>query len=302
MSLTRPSSALLRSSAALAVVLVIGMQDSQGPEHLGHVFLMVLENRAYGEIIGNPNAPYLNELADRYAVAEQFRAVAHPSLPNYLALLSGHTYGIREDCATCFVDDTNLADQVEAAGRTWKSYQEDLPSPCFLGSESGNYVMNHNPFVYYLLIRNNPTRCQNVVPLEQLRSDLAAGSVPDLVWITPNLRHDMHDGSVAEGDQWLAGLVPDILNSAAWQQNGLLVIVWDEASGGTPADEDGGHVPALFISPDLPPGTRSSAPASPYSLLRTIEQAWGLGYIGHAGDPDEQALIELVPSAATPGD
>lgn len=304
MSVSTRSSALF-CSTALAALLVMGMQGSQGAGRLGHVFLVVMENHAYDDILGNPDAPYLNELALRYAVAEQFRAIAHPSLPNYLALVSGHTYGIREDCTTCLVDDTNIADEVEASGRTWKSYQEDLPSPCFLGSESGNYVIHHNPFLYYRVIRNNPTRCQNVVPFEQFRSDLAAGSVPDLAWITPNVRHDMHDGSVAEGDQWLAGLVPDILNAPAWQQNGLLVIVWDEASGGTPADADGGHVPALFISPGLPPGTRSSAPASPYSLLRTIEQAWGLGYVGHSGDPEEQALIELVPSAAmtdTPAD
>jgi phosphatidylinositol-3-phosphatase len=273
-------------------------EDPPEPARLGHVFLIVLENRAYEDILSNPDAAYLNQLADRYAAAEQFRATAHPSLPNYLALLSGHTYGIRSDCTTCLIDDTSLADELELHSRTWKSYQEDLPSPCFLGSESGGYVMRHNPFLYFLAIRNNPVRCQNVVPLDQLRSDLVAGSVPDLAWITPNLRHDMHDGSIAEGDEWLAGLVPQILASAAWQQNGLLVIVWDEASGGAPDDPDGGHIPALFVSPDLAPGTRSSAPASHYQLLRTIEQAWGLGYLGHTGDPDEQPLTELVPSAA----
>jgi acid phosphatase len=264
------------------------------------VFLIVLENRAYEQIVGNPDAAYLNQLADRYALAEQFRAAAHPSLPNYLALVSGHTYGIRSDCTSCFVDDRSLADEIEAHGRTWKSYQEDLPSPCFLGSQADNYVLHHNPFLYFITIRDNPVRCRNVVPLEQLRLDLADGSAPDLAWITPNVRHDMHDGSVAEADQWLSGLVPRILESPAWQQSGLLLIVWDEASGGSLSDPDGGHVPALFISPDLPPGTRSSAPASPYNLLRTIEQAWGLAYLGHSGDPDQQALTELVPSASLP--
>ena len=167
--------------------------------------------------------------------------------------------------------DASLADELELHSRTWKSYQEDLPSPCFLGSESGGYVMRHNPFLY------QPFVCLG---------DQSVVHIMAQVWGDP--------GQVREA----AGLVPQILASAAWQQNGLVVIAWDEARGGSPDDPDGGHVPALFVSPDLAPGTRSSAPASHYQLLRTIEQAWGLGYLGHTGDPDEQALTELVPSAA----
>jgi len=299
---------------AAATALVVGFQGStptsesaarataaQSTSSLGHVFLIAMENHAYETIIGNPDAPYLNGLADRFGMADQYRAIAHPSLPNYLALVSGHTYGYREDCLSCFVDDNNIADELEASGRTWKSYQESLPHPCFLGTGAGYYVEHHNPFVYYQTIRNNPARCQNVVPFDQFGADLAAGNVPDLAWISPNLMHDMHDGSIADGDQWIAALVPDILASPAWQQNGLLIIVWDEAGGGSQSDPDGGHVPALFISPDIAPGTRSSTPASPYSLLRTLEQGWGLGLVGHSGDPDVEALTDLVPSAALSG-
>ena len=290
---------------AAATALVVGVQGStattESAGSLGHVFLVVMENHSYETIIGNPDAPYVNGLADKFGMADQFRAIAHPSLPNYLALASGHTYGYREDCNACFVDDTNIADELEASGRTWKSYQEGLPHPCFLGVGAGYYVEHHNPFVYYQAIRNNPARCQNVVPFDQFGADMAAGSVPDLAWISPNLMHDMHDGSIADGDQWIAGLVPDILASPAWQQNGLLIIVWDEAGGGSPTDPDGGHVAALFISPDMAPGTRSSTPASPYSLLRTLEQGWGLGLVGHSGDPDVEALTDLVPSAALSG-
>jgi phosphatidylinositol-3-phosphatase len=271
-------------------------RDTPALRRLGRVFLIVMENRGYSEVLNNPDAPYLRELASRYGLAEQYRAIAHPSLPNYLALIAGDTFGVRSNCTECFFDEPNLADELEAHGKTWKSYQEDLPFPCFLGEQSGGYVLRHNPFLYFEKIRADRLRCQRVVPLGQLKADLDSGGVPDLAWITPNLLHDMHDGSIAQGDQWLAGLVPSILSSSAWQQNGLLVIVWDESSSLDTVD--GGHIPALFIAPDARPGTRSSAPASHYHLLRTLEEGWGLSYLGHSGDPDVQPISDLVPMSA----
>ncbi|MGI9148734.1 MAG: alkaline phosphatase family protein [Chloroflexota bacterium] len=260
---------------------------------LGHVFLIVLENRGYSEVMTNPDAAYIHELVARYAVADQYRASGHPSLPNYLALIGGDTFGIQTDCTSCIVDAPNLADELEQQGRSWKSYQEDLPSACFLGEQADGYVQRHNPFLYFQSIRSDPARCQRVVPLDQLTADLQSGSVPDLAWVTPNVNHDMHDRSIAEGDHWLAGFVPRILDSSAWQQNGLLVVVWDESSNAN--SSDGGHVLALFITPQGSPGARSPLPASHYSLLRTLEEGWGLGYLGHTADPDVHALADLLP-------
>lgn len=271
-------------------------RDAPAPQPLGGVFLIVMENRGYSEILNSPDAPYLRELASRYGLAEQYRAITHPSLPNYLALIAGDTFGVRSNCTECFFDEPNLADELEAHGRTWKSYQEDLPFPCFLGDQSGGYVLRHNPFLYFQKIRADPVRCQRAVPLGQLSADLDSGSVPDLAWITPNLRHDMHDGSIAEGDQWLAEFVPRILESSAWLDNGLLVITWDESSSLDTLN--GGHVPALFITKHARPGLRSSAPATHYHLLRTLEERWGLQYLGHSGDPDVQPLSDLVPTSA----
>jgi acid phosphatase len=289
----------LTLAAVLLAILLLPVLSRGGPlrpDRLGRVFLIVMENRGYSEILGSPEAPYLRELAARYGLAEEYRAIAHPSLPNYIALIAGDTFGVRSNCTECFLDAPNLADELEAHGRTWKSYQEDLPSPCFLGNESGGYVLRHNPFLYFQQIRADRVRCERVVPLDQLRTDVDMGTVPDLAWITPNLRHDMHDGSIAEGDQWLADFVPRILDSAAWRHNGLLVIVWDESSSNDTLD--GGHVPALFITPQTRPGSRSSAPATHYNVLRTIEDGWGLSYLGHSGDPDAQPLIDLVPILA----
>src|SRR5439155_15910967 len=142
--------------------------------------------------------PYINMLAARYTLAENYFAAANPSLPNYLALISGQTYALQANCTECVFDGPTLADEIEASGRTWRSYQEDFPTSCFLGVGAGGYVLRHNPFLYFAAIRDDSRRCQNVVPFPQLTVDLARGAVPDLAWITPNVFHDMHDGTVAD--------------------------------------------------------------------------------------------------------
>lgn len=274
------------------------------PRAFGHLFLIAMETYGYEKIIGNPSAAYINTLAAQYAVADQYYAISHPSLPNYLALLGGDTFGITQDCDDCFVDAPSLPDQLEKHGLTWRSYQEDLPGPCYLGPQAGGYRVRHNPFLYFLAVRDDPARCSNVVPLAQLDADIAAGRVPDFSWISPNLRHDMHDGTITEGDQWLASFVPRILASDAWQHGGLLIITWDEAdssNAGPPgesgccAEAAGGRVLTLVISPGGAPGYHSSAPATHYSLLRAIEDGWGLGYVGRTDDPNVAAMPDLIP-------
>ena len=159
-----------------------------------HVFVIVMENHEYNSVIGNPAAPYTNGLAAGYGLATNYFAASHPSLPNYLALTAGSTFGIASDCTTCFVSATNIADQVEASGRSWKAYMEDMPTPCYPGASSGNYAMKHDPFMYYDDIRNNPARCAaHVAPFTQFWVDMSGGAVPNFVWITPNMCNDTHD-------------------------------------------------------------------------------------------------------------
>ena len=260
---------------------------------VSHVVLILMENKEYDAIIGSPDAPYLNQLAAQFALADAYYGVRHPSLPNYLALLGGDTFGIHSDCTRCLVDAPNLVDALEAAGKTWKSYQEDLPTPCFLGASAGRYVLKHNPFLYFRDIREDPGRCQQVVPLAQFADDLQAGTLPDFAWISPNLRHDMHDGTVADGDRWLASIVPSILASDAWRRNGLLLIVWDEGktNAGCCGTPGGGLVPLLIIAPGGHHGNQVSEPANHYTLLRLIEDLWGLQQLGHAADIDAKPLL-----------
>lgn len=269
----------------------------QGPSH---IFVIVMENKEDTDVLGNEVAPYLNQLVGQAAVADQYYAIRHPSLPNYLALISGNTYGVTDDCTDCLQDAPNLADALGAEGLTWKAYQEDLPQPCYQGaySDSGGYAMKHDPFLYFRDIRDDPARCGNVVPLAQLAADMTSGAVPNFSFITPNLTNDMHDGSVADGDRWLANFVPQILASDAWKQNGALVITWDEGATdrGCCDVASGGQVPLLVLTPNGPAGYHATTPATHYSLLRTVEDLWGLDYLGHSGDSDVTSMDDLFVS------
>jgi len=250
-----------------------------------HIFVIVMENHEYGSVIGRPEAPYVNSLAATYGLATNYYAASHPSLPNYFALTAGSTFGIATDCTTCYVNATNIADQVESSGRSWKAYMEDMPTPCYMGASSGNYAMKHDPFMYYTDIRNNPARCAaHVVPFAQFGVDMSSGQVPNFVWITPNMCNDTHDCPVSTGDAWLGNIVPRIIGSAAFRNRGVLFITWDEGASNASCCGDawGGHVATLVISPMSISGFRSSTAENHYSLLRTIEDGFQLGHLGAA--------------------
>lgn len=260
-----------------------------------HVFVILMENHEYGSVIGSGAAPYINGLASTYGLSTNYYAVSHPSLPNYLALTAGSTFGIASDCTTCYVSATNIADQVEASGRSWKAYMEDMPSPCFTGAWSGRYAMKHDPFMYYTDIRNNAARCAaHVVPFTQFWTDVNSGAVPNFVWITPNMCNDMHDCSVATGDAWLRSVVPAITGSAAYRNGGVLFITWDEGStsAGCCGDAWGGHVATIVVSPRSIGGYRSAVAENHYGLLRTIEDAFRLGHLGAASWSSSVSLRE----------
>ncbi len=261
-----------------------------------HIITIVFENKEFGTVIGSPKMPYFNELAKSYALLTQFYAVTHPSLPNYLAMIGGDTFGITFDCYSCLTDGTTFPDLVEASGRTWKTYQEDMPTPCFDGGESGGYAIKHNPFVYFKPIRLDAARCaRSVVPFTDLSLDLATGSLPNYVFITPNQCNDAHDCDIDVADNWLKATMPPL--QAALDLEGepyLIVLTWDEGQGnhsccGLP-QEAGGRIATILISPQVKNGFEDETPYTHYSLLKTVAEAWHLQYLGHAADP-ENVLI-----------
>lgn len=259
-----------------------------------HVAVIVMENEEYGSVVSGGSAPYINGLARRYALARAMYSVSHPSLPNYLALTGGSTFGIQSDCTGCTVGATSLVDQLERAHVSWKAYMEDLPHPCFTGSSNGEYAKKHDPFAYYTRVTNDPRRCGQIVPLGRLGADERAHRLPRFIWITPNLCHDMHDCSVSTGDRFLASLVPPLLRSLG--RNGVLILTWDEGSSdaGCCSLASGGHIGTIVAGPGARRGARMTTPTDHYSVLQTIEDLFRLPRLRGAACHCTESLRPLL--------
>ena len=244
-----------------------------------HVYLLVMENAEFGSIVGNASAPYLNSLIARYGLATAYTAVAHPSEPNYLALFSGSTQGVTDD-GVYDLGASNLADQLEAHARSWRVFAQNVPGACYTGASAsggadgpGTYARKHEPAISFSDIATNAARCGHITDFSTFDP-----SVADFELIVPNLCNDMHDCPVSSGDAFLRSFVPQIIENPAFADS-VLFITWDEGStdiGG------GGRVATLVVSPLVVAGPTSAIPHTHYSLLRTIEDAWNLGCLGHA--------------------
>lgn len=277
------------------------MPHSLAPSKRSHLALIVLENREASDAIGNREAPYLNSLAKRYAYASSYYAIAHPSLPNYLALTSGATFGIDSDCTSCSVSGSNVVDQLEAAHLSWRAYMEGLPGACDLTGEAGGYAKKHDPFLYYRSVVGNPQRCKHVVPYAQLGAALRADDLPTYVWITPNLCDDGHDCDLGSVDRFLRNIVPALLSQLG--PRGALLITWDEGSsdrGCCGRLAKGGRVATILAGPDARKGAVVAVPYDHYSLLRTTEDMLGLAHLRLAGSASTRPLDALFKDGRPP--
>ncbi len=261
-----------------------------------HIVIIMFENKEFGSVIGNQQMPHFNRLAVEYTLLTQYYAIQHPSLPNYIALMGGETFGINTNCNDCFINATSLPDLIEASGRTWKTYQEDMPEPCFIGSTL-LYAQKHNPFIYFDPIRLNPERCtRSVVPLTDLQTDIAANSLPNFMFIKPNICNDSHDCSLRVSDAWLMNLLGYLIPALdATGQSYFVAMLWEEGQGshtccGLP-EPGGGRVPIVIQSPQAKNGFEDPTPYTHYSLLKTISEAWGLQYLGHAAEENHALII-----------
>ncbi len=261
--------------------------------NFSHIVIMIFENKEYSTVVGNPAMAYFNLLANTYTLLNQHYAPAHPSLPNYLSLIGGDTFGILDDCdfSDCYINAPSLPDLIEVSGRTWKTYQDDMPEPCFTGNTL-RYVRKHNPFIFFDPIRTDTERCKrSIVPLTQLDVDLAASDLPNFIFITPDICYSAHDCDLEYADQFLKEqldkLYP-VLDSTG--EPYLIILTWDEGQGfhsccGMP-EIAGGRIATILISPQVKQNFQDNTPYSHYSILKTISQAWGLPYLGHAADAE----------------
>jgi hypothetical protein len=223
-----------------------------------------MENHAYSQIIGSPDAPYVNRLAAQCGLAANYKAVSHPSLPNYIGMTSGGTHGVSNDLGPLAhkLDVPSIFSQAGTGG--WRSLEESMPSNCELGNP-GKYAVRHNPAAYYTSVRAD---CG--------KQDVPLGSTPDLsarfTFVTPNLCNDTHDCSVKTGDTWLQGFLPKVFSSKEYEAGRTAVfLTWDEDD-----DSSGNHIATVVAAAAVGHGTKSSTAFTHYSLLRTTEELLGL--------------------------
>lgn len=247
----------------------------------GTVFTIVMENHSRADILGNPAAPFINTLAAQSAVAGGYHdSYVHPSEPNYFWMVAGQNFGVLDDndpASHHLASTSHLADQLEAAGLTWKTYQDGMGAPCGLVSHD-RYAAKHNPFVYFNDVNGwdgqafqPSTRCtEHIVDLNQLDKDIAANSLPKYAFITPNLDHDMHDGTIAQGDAWLQEQVTKIVGTDAFNNGGVIFVLWDEGSNS--ADDP----PFIAVSPNAKANFVSTADYTTSSYLKTVQTILGV--------------------------
>ena len=264
----------------LAAIAAPAAQAANGVPHFDHVVLVMEENHSYNEIIGDTtDAPYINNtLASGGALFTNSFAIEHPSEPNYLDLFSGSNQGITTDQCPVAINAPNEGAQLLAAGDTWDSYSEGLPSTGSTTCTSGEYASKHNPWVNFQLA---PSTSANHIPstanlpFTSFPSSANYASLPTVSWVVPNLIDDMHDGTIAQGDSWLSN---NLGAYATWAKthNSLLIVTWDEDDS-----SQSNQVPTIFYGANVAAGQYSNT-INHYSVLRTIEDMYGLPYAGAA--------------------
>lgn len=249
-------------------------QDSSVITNYGidHIVIIVDENRPFSALVNNSKAPYINQLMGQGSYAANYMAV---SKNPYIALTSGSLTHIPNSCnpqiAKCQTLVANITDEIEASGRTWDMYAESMPKSCDF-KDTKKYTVRHNPFLFYPSISGNVKQCKNqIVSYGDLQSDMDSKSLPNYVFISPNLCNDMHSCDINTGDKWLSQNVPKILSSYAFtKQKSLLIITWDEGS------KHDNRVLTIFLGPAAKQGYISHKPYNHYSVLHTIESVWKL--------------------------
>jgi phospholipase C len=287
------SLALLASVAAAPVVT---SAQSTVPSYQ-HIFVMVEENHSYNQIIGNKAAPELNYLAQTYGVATNYYGTIHPSEGNYVAMVGGNTYNIEDDAIYTSHTTTNpsVALRLEAAGLSWKGYFQSMPYSGYTGGcypmSTCFYFSGHNGFLNFSAVQNDPAELAKLVPDTQFATDLTSGNVPNFSFIVPDLCNDMHGHQgcpetteadrVRAGDTYAQNVVNEIMATTTWasSDNDAIVIVFDEGisnQGCCDAVPGGGNVLAVVVTNHGPRGVQDATAYNHYSLLATIQQAFGL--------------------------
>jgi acid phosphatase len=242
------------------------------------VFVVVLENHSFNQVIGSSFMPYLNSLATSHSLATNYFANTHPSIGNYFMLTTGNIE-TNNDAFTGTVSSDSIPRAFAAAGKTWKAYMESLPSVGYTGGDVYPYFKHHNPFVYLTDVLNSSAETANVVPFTQISSDLGAGTLPNFAFIAPNAEDDAHDcpggGSgcldsdkLTAADNWLKANIDPLIKSPALA-NSVFIIVFDEGVD-TDHTNGGAQVAMVMAGSHVKAGFRSTTFYQHQSTLRLV--------------------------------
>ena len=250
-----------------------------------HVAVVVLENTNYADVVGSPNAAYINSLIVKGGLASNYYAILHPSIGNYFALTTGEV-ATTDDSFTGILTIDNVVRELIASSKTWKSYAQSLSVPGYVGPDIYPYLRRHNPISYFSDVQLPSQQSQNLVPFSQLATDIASEQMPNYMFIVPDAQHDAHDcpGSplatcdigvkVAAADTWLSQNIAPLLANAQFQQSGILIITFDESENDN--TNGGGRVMTLLYGTGVKPGYVGTATYNHYSLLRLTMEAAGV--------------------------
>jgi phosphatidylinositol-3-phosphatase len=255
--------------------------DTSTPPQFNHVVIVMEENTDYKDVIGSSSMPYLNGLAQQYGLATQYDADTHPSIGNYFMLVVGDII-TNDDSYSTIVTEDNIVRELLAAGKKWKSYAEGLPSAGYTGGNVGEYARKHNVFALLSDVVNDTAEVKNLVPFSQFATDLATDALPNYSFVVPNVCDDAHSCPLSTADNWLRTNVDPLIKSPTFQQNGLLIITFDES--GTDDTNGGGRVVWVAVSARSKRGYQSTTRYQHESTLRLSAEALGLKVLpNHAG-------------------
>lgn len=275
----------MKKIGILAIILGLfftSIAFSAGQPSFKKVILIVLENENAENALSKP---FLKSLTEKGTYLSNYRAIRHPSQPNYLALVSGSTHHIKDDSNVTVVGQ-HIGDLLDAKGMSWKNYAEGYPGGCNLSKSIGKYARKHVPFLSFNNIQVNNARCaQHIVPAEEFDKDVASGNLPDFSFYTPDENNDGHDTGVAYADQWLKKRFGALLEDPKFMQDLLFVVTFDE---GTYFSSN--RVYTVLLGSEIKAGVKLTDAYNHYSLLRTIEDGLNIGSL-EMGDRDARPIL-----------
>ena len=291
----------------LIALFVPALLTAQIPNS-NHVIVVLEENESYSAVIGSASMPYLNSLASQNALATQYYANTHPSIGNYFMLTAGQLV-TNNDSLNTTVNVDNIVRHLLTAGKTWKSYAESLPAVGYIGGDQYPYIRHHNPLSYFSDVANSSVQRLNLVPFTQFGADITNNQLPNYSFVVPNQNHNAHDCptsptgctnavKLATADTWLKNNIGPLFNNPGFQQDGILILVFDEGFN-TDTAHGGGHVVALAVGPGVRKGFKSTAFYQHQNVLRTTLDA--LGVHSYPGNGDSSAdMTDLFGTAPPP--